>query len=137
MDWASYKPGELNLPDSPVEPLQESGVPQAQLHWLLSATGIWEELRRLEEEQGKLQRTLQDVLRRRQVEPRNIINSPVNPAASGNVVMALAGIFSFCGFIFLNMALSMHGPNLEMLFLGGYVSVIVAVIAGALFSNGA
>ena len=132
MDWASNKPGELHLPDVMAETRDSA---QPEVHWVLSATGIWDELRHLEEEQTKLQRTLQDVLRRRQV---NYSGKPVTfhpTGISGKAAMTLAAGLAFCGFILLTLLFSGKGIDMGALALGGYISAVVAVLAGALFAN--
>jgi hypothetical protein len=132
MDWASTKPGELRMPDLMVESRDSS---QDELHWLLTATGIWEELHHLEEEQSKLQRTLQDVLRRRQV---SYLTKPAtynSKEISGRMAMSLAAGLAFSGFVMLTLFFSGRGIDLGMLVLGGYISIVVAILAGALFAN--
>jgi hypothetical protein len=135
MDWASNKPGELHLPDVMMETRDSA---QIEAHWVLSATGIWDELRQLEEEQTKLQRTLQDVLRRRQM---NYSGKPevIHPAGisgiSGKAAMTLAAGLAFCGFILLTLLFSGKGVDMGALALGGYISAVGAVLAGALFAN--
>jgi hypothetical protein len=135
MDWASIKPGELQLSDLAEESQPERSINREQLHWLLSATGIWEELRFLEEEQGKLQKTLQDVLRRRREDFAISTSRSVSQGMSGGEAMVLAGGFTFLGFVVLNLVLASQAIDLRVLILGGYISVIVAVLVGALFAS--
>lgn len=132
MDWASNRPGKLGMPDLMLESRDSS---QAELHWLLTATGIWEELRHLEEEQGKFQQTLQDVLRRRQVSYLTRHGAYSSKVISGRIAMSLATGLAFSGFVMLTLFFFGHGIDMEVLALGGYISIVVAALSGALFSH--
>lgn len=132
MDWASNRSGELRIPDLMLESKDSS---QAELHWLLTATGIWEELRHLEEEQGKLQRTLQDVLRRRQVSYLTRQGAYHSKVIFGRMAMSLTTGLAFSGFVMLTLFFFGRGIDIGVLALGGYISIIVAALSAALFSH--
>lgn len=132
MDWASNIPGELRMPDLMGE---NQDFSRAEIHWILAATGICEELHHLEEEQRKLQRTLQDVLRRRKV------GYFIKPFAADSketirrISLSLAAGLALSGFILLILYFSGRSIDFGVSVLGGYISTVVAVLAGALFST--
>ena len=138
MDMATTKAGEFDFLMSIEDAFDQSGgsgSSQAeQLHWLLSATGIWEELRYLEEEQLKLQDTLQNVLRRRHSDyysPEREVKRRISP----RFAMLLAGSLTILVFVVVNTVLMSSGSSWVVWLLAGYLGMIVAVLVDALFSS--